>query len=126
MVNIGDRLVEAAGIRLLGLPDGELYRPSGKSNATAVARAAKLAGSGDFAKPLVLVGHYPPWRSSISGLRHLTPDSGGSATVGAILEVLRPALMITGHYHQDFGQEDRMSGCRTVNPGPTGAILALS
>jgi len=125
MRDIGDRLVEVSRLRLLGLADCEAYLPGGRVDPALLAKVLALEAPSDRTKPLVLVGHYPPWKSAISGIRFLTAESGGSRLVRSIVEALQPTLMITGHYHQDFGREDRLGPTRLVNPGPAGTLFDL-
>jgi Icc-related predicted phosphoesterase len=125
MRDIGDRLVEVAGLRLLGLADCQAYLPGGTADPALLAKVLGLEAPSDRAKPLVLVGHYPPWKSAIAGIRFLTAESGGSRLVLSIVEALQPKVMITGHYHQDFGREDRLGPTRLVNPGPAGSLFDL-
>lgn len=124
MKDVTFKTVEAAGVRIAGLTGADrAFWPGGRADAGMVSNAEILWGALDRAKPLVLMSHYPPFRTAISGVTYLTPDSGGSMTVRRIVEKLEPALFISGHYHQDFGKEDRLGPTRLVNPGPNGMIL---
>jgi Icc-related predicted phosphoesterase len=84
-----------------------------------------MGEAGDRKKPLVLLTHYPPSGTRVSGVSVLTLDSGGSRLVRRIVEALRPALVVCGHYHQDFGKEAHVGETRIVNPGPGGRILEV-
>jgi Icc-related predicted phosphoesterase len=123
--NLENRRLEAAGIAVAGLPGSEPFWPDGREDAAEVRRSLDALGPRDRARPLLLLTHFPPWRSALSGLTYLTPDSGGSMTVRKIVEALEPDLLVCGHYHQDFGKTDRIGPTRLVNPGPRGALLAL-
>src|SRR5258708_5323487 len=81
-------------LELGALPDGGLR-----------AKAAAMGEPGNRKKPLVLLTHYPPAGTQVPGTTIMTPDSGGSRLVRQIIEDLKPALDICGHYYQDFGKE---------------------
>ena len=124
--NLEFRVVEAAGVRLAGLPGSDAFWPGARPNEGLRAKAIAVGVSGDRGKPLVLVTHYPPAGTKVSGTSVVTPDSGGSRLVRQVVEALKPALLICGHYHQDFGKEARIGDTWIVNPGPGGRILELN
>ena len=125
MENVGDRWVEAAGIQILGVPGSDRYWPGAPPDRGLLERCLAVGSSLDRKKPLVLLGHYPPWKSAIAGMTHFSPDSGGSKVMLEIVAAIKPDLMITGHYHQDFGREDRLGPTRLINPGPNGRIIEV-
>jgi len=119
------RLTEVAGVRLAGLPATDAFWPGARRDEGLRAKAVAMGAIGDRGKPLVLVTHYPPAGTKVSGTTVLTPDSGGSRLVRHIVEALRPALVICGHYHQDFGKQARVGESWIVNPGPGGRVIEL-
>lgn len=123
--NLEWRLVEIARLRLAGLPATDAFWPGARPDEGLRAKAVAMGAAGDRAKPLVLVTHYPPAGTQVSGTTVVTPDSGGSRLVRQIVEALRPDLVICGHYHQDFGKEARVGATRIVNPGPGGRMIEL-
>ena len=123
--NLSFRLIEVEGMRLVGLPGSDAFWPGARPDEGLRAKAIALGSSGDRGKPLVLVSHYPPTGTNVSGTSVVTPDSGGSRLVRQIVEALKPALLICGHYHQDFGKEAHVGGTWIVNPGAGGKILEL-
>jgi Icc-related predicted phosphoesterase len=123
--NVAFQVVEAAGIRLAGLPASDAFWPGAQPDEVLCARGAAMGEAGDRKKPLVLLTHYPPSGTRVSGVSVLTLDSGGSRLVRRIVEALRPALVVCGHYHQDFGKEAHVGETRIVNPGPGGRILEV-
>lgn len=123
--NLEFRMLEVAGARLAGLPATDAFWPGARPDEGLLAKAVEVGRAGDPAKPLVLLTHYPPAGTQVSGTSVLTPDSGGSRLVRHIVEALAPALVVCGHYHQDFGKEAHVGATRIVNPGPGGKILEL-
>jgi Icc-related predicted phosphoesterase len=124
--DVSFRLVEESGVRLTGLPGSEEFWPGAHPGGGLFSKAGGVGQSGDRTKPLVLLSHYPPSGTAVSGTSVITPDSGGSRLVWNIIDALHPALVVCGHYHQDFGKEDRMGTSRIVNPGPGGRILEVA
>lgn len=118
-------VVEDAGVRLSGLPGTDAFWPGARPADQLRAKAVGMGEPGDRTKPLVLLTHYPPSGTNVSGTSVITPDSGGSRLVRQIVEALRPALVVCGHYHQDFGKEAHVGTTRIVNPGPGGRILEV-
>ncbi len=120
------RIVEAAGVRLSGLPGTDAFWPGARPDEGLRSKAVGVGESGNCAKPLVLLTHYPPSGTAVSGTTVLAPDSGGSRLVRQVVEALCPALVVCGHYHQDFGKEAHVGPTRVVNPGPEGRIIDLA
>jgi len=86
----------------------------------------KLMVSRGVSKPFVFLAHYPPSGCrAVDGTKKPTPDSGGSRLVRQLVEDLQPALVLTGHYHQCFGERGAIGAAKVINPGPAGAILEL-
>lgn len=123
--DVSFQMVEVAGVRIMGLPGTDAFWPGARPNDGLRSKAVGVGESGDRAKALVLLTHYPPNGTKVSGNTVVTPDSGGSRPVRQIVEAIRPALVVCGHYHQDFGKEAHVGATRVVNPGPGGRILEL-
>ena len=120
------RMLEVAGVRMTGLPGTDAFWPGTRPDPGLRAKAVGVGESGDRAKPLVLLTHFPPSGTAVSGTALPSPDSGGSRLVRQVVKSLRPALVVCGHYHQDFGKEAHVGQTRVVNPGPGGRILDLA
>jgi Icc-related predicted phosphoesterase len=123
--DVSFQLVEVAGLRLTGIPGTDRFWPGARPDEGLRARVVGVGESGDREKPLVLLTHYPPSGTGVSGTSVITPDSGGSRLVRQIVEALRPALVVCGHYHQDFGKEAHVGATLVVNPGPGGRIIEV-
>jgi Icc-related predicted phosphoesterase len=125
LVDVAFTTLEENGILVGGLPGYDRdFWPSKKQDPDVVAMARDIWGKGLRAKPFVFLSHYPP-AGAVDGLAIPTPDAGGSATVAAIVRALEPDLVVTGHYHQDFGNMGWVGDVRVVNPGPSGAVLPV-
>jgi Icc-related predicted phosphoesterase len=120
------QMLQVAGVRLTGLPGTDAFWPGARPDEGLRAKAVGAGEAGDLTRPLVLLTHYPPSGTAVSGTTVMTPDSGGSRLVRQIVEALRPALVVCGHYHQDFGKEAHVGQTRVVNPGPGGRLLDLA
>lgn len=125
LVDVAYTTVEENGIMVGGLPgyDSDFW-PSKRSCTTAVSMAHELWRGRTRSKPFVFLTHFPP-AGAVDGLSVPTPDAGGSHTVAAIVRAIDPDLVVTGHYHQDFGCSGRIGGTRVVNPGPSGKMIHL-
>lgn len=120
------KVLELAGLRLAGLPaTTEFWPGAGLDQDRLEQTLLELSLAPPGPGPLVVLSHFPPQGSPLTGTRFLTPDSGGSPLVRRIVERLKPALVISGHYHQDFGREADFLGGRLVNPGPEGRIITV-
>lgn len=122
--SVEGQVLSQAGLRLAGLPATPEFWPGSRLDTDRLEQTLlELSLAPPGPGPLVVLSHYPPQGSAIAGMRYLTPDSGGSLLVRPIVERLKPALVISGHYHQDFGREAEFQGMRLVNPGPEGRII---
>jgi len=125
LVDVAYQTVEERGVLVGGVPGYDRdFWPSRKADDDMVALARELWGRRDPPKPFVFLTHYPP-AGAVDGLSRPTPDSGGSATVAAIIRAIQPDLVVTGHYHQDFGSWERLGNVWVVNPGPSGHPLLV-
>lgn len=123
LVDVAYRTVEENGILIGGLPGYDQgFWPSGKVDLAAVALSEELWGRRDRSKPFVFLTHFPP-AGAVDGRRYPTPDAGGSATISSIVKSVNPDLVVTGHYHQEFGRNGFVDGVKIENPGPSGKIL---
>jgi len=70
----------------------------------------------------VLVSHSPP-----KGLvdRDSSGTSLGSVAIREAMDALRPALVVCGHIHGSWGEEETVDGMTVINAGPDGIIWTL-
>lgn len=125
VVDVSYRTAEESGILIGGVPGYDTdFWPSKKIDQDAVGLAREIWKDRDLSKPFVFLTHYAP-AGAVDGLSSPTPDAGGSATVASIIRAIKPALVVTGHYHQDFGGSGLIGDVPVVNPGPSGKLLRL-
>lgn len=125
-IDVAYTTVEEHGILVGGIPGYDRdFWPSKMSEEASVDMAQEIWGRRDRSKVFVFLTHYPP-AGAVDGLSVPTPDAGGSETVRAIVRAIEPDLVITGHYHQDFGSWGQVGSTWIVNPGPSGHVLQVS
>ena len=69
----------------------------------------------------VMVVHEPPINTKLDNIGY----SIGNQGVRSVIENLRPDLVICGHVHERFGQEDVIGDTRIINAGRNGVIPDL-
>ncbi len=70
---------------------------------------------------LVIVTHAPPYGTRLD----LLWEYRGSRSITDAIRRLRPILAISGHFHEHFGERDKIGGTVLLNPGPMGIILEV-
>lgn len=126
LVDVAYTTAEERGVLIGGIPGYDRdFWPSKRTDDDVVTMLREIWGSRDRTKPLVFLTHYPP-AGAVDGLSIPTPDAGGSATVASVIRSIEPELVVTGHYHQDFGSWGRLEDSCVVNPGPSGYTLILN
>lgn len=125
LVDVAYTTAEENGVLVGGVPGYDRdFWPSKRTDDGAVAMIRDIWGARDRSKPFIFLTHYPP-SGAVDGLSAPTPDAGGSATVASAVRAIEPDLVVTGHYHQDFGSWGRIGRVWIVNPGPSGHILTV-
>jgi uncharacterized protein len=126
VVDVAYTVAEDHGILVGGIPGYDRdFWPSKKADEDAVVLARDVWRNRDRSKPFIFLTHYPP-AGAVDGLSAPTPDAGGSETVRAIIRAIEPDLVVTGHYHQEFGSWGQVGSTWVVNPGPRGHMLRVS
>lgn len=125
LIDVSFRTLDVGQAIIAGVPGNDLAFWPGptRDEAGTLDLVISLLEARDRSKPLIFLAHYPPSRTAIDGSKRFSPDAGGSRLVRRIIEAAGPALAICGHYHQNFGDEDRIGPTRLINPGPLGRIL---
>lgn len=125
LIDVSYTTAEENGILVGGLPgyDSDFW-PSRAADDDVVAMADKIWHQRSHLKPFIFLTHYPP-AGAVDGLVNPTPDAGGSETIASVIRAIEPDLVITGHYHQNFGSWGKIGDAWVVNPGPSGHILLL-
>jgi len=70
----------------------------------------------------VLVLHQPPFGTAADFLPY---GHVGNETFSNVIARDQPDLVLCGHIHECFGEEDHLGKSRIVNPGPEGKIIEL-
>ncbi len=70
----------------------------------------------------VLVTHAPPYKTTLD---LIGKDHVGNADVRKGIERLQPLLAISGHIHENEGEQDKIGNTVCVNPGWKGMVLTL-
>lgn len=127
LVDVSFQAREVEGVIIAGVPGNDLafWPGASKQDGDVLKLAIDLWGSLNSAKPQVFLAHYPPSGTAIAGTSQPTPDSGGSRVVRRIVETLKPALVVSGHYHQDFEKTTEIGDIQCVNPGPNGMTITI-
>ena len=73
-------------------------------------------------KKVILITHAPPYRTKLD---RLVEGHCGNKSIKNFIEKNNIALHICGHLHENFGKEDKIKKCKTVNPGPFGEIIMV-
>ena len=71
---------------------------------------------------LILVTHAPPYGCRLD---NLWARDCGNMSITAFIMKEKPLLSISGHFHEHFGDEDKIGRTKVVNPGPEGRIIEL-
>lgn len=124
-IDVSYRIVDAGAFLIGGIPGTSEWWADRKVDWEVVSQTVLLLDPPHRDKPFILLVHISPSGCGIDGIRHGSPDSGGSATAREVILRLKPDLVVTGHYHQDFGQMGYLSGIQIQNPGPNGSFIDI-
>ncbi|MDP3917132.1 MAG: metallophosphoesterase family protein [Nanoarchaeota archaeon] len=72
---------------------------------------------------LVFFSHAPPFNTKLDNLPHL--GHRGSMSVREAIEILKPNIFASGHFHDTFLKRDKINNTLLVNPGDEGIILEI-
>ncbi|MFH1399214.1 MAG: metallophosphoesterase [Candidatus Woesearchaeota archaeon] len=107
--------------------DGVLFLGFGSGGFEQSNREMEAFFGEELVKPLkaskvVFLTHAPPYKTQLDRLdrKHV----GNNSLKNLILK-FRPAVVVCGHFHENWGKQEWVSGCLVVNPGPSGRILEL-
>lgn len=123
-VDVSYKVVDAGSFLVGGIPGSEeSWWPDLRVDQDLLEQTVALLTPAKRGKPFILLVHIPPSGCGLDGTKYPTPDAGGNATAGEVIKRLKPDLVITGHYHQHFGETGQLDGILIENPGPTGSFL---
>ncbi len=73
-------------------------------------------------KKVILVTHAPPYKTRLDKLMQ---GHCGNKSIRNFVERNKIDLLICGHLHENFGNEDKIGKTKVINPGLFGKILIL-
>ncbi len=71
----------------------------------------------------IIMFHGPPHGTSLDYKEGF--EFTGCKTRRAVVERLQPFLVLCGHIHENFGNQDKIGKSLVLNPGPTGKFINL-
>ena len=71
----------------------------------------------------VFFTHAPPYGTKLDRLPYL--GHRGSKSVRKAIEILKPDLSVSGHFHETFLKKDKVGKTILINPGPEGILLEI-
>jgi len=71
---------------------------------------------------IVLVTHAPPYKTKLDNIHG---ERCGNKAIRKFIERNKIELAVSGHLHENAGKEDKIKGCRLMNPGPFGKIVDI-
>lgn len=85
--------------------------------------ASKFIKSVNKNKKIILVVHAPIYKTKTDYMGDL--GSRGNKSFRKFIEQVQPKLVICGHFHENFGQIDKIKSSTIINPGPLGKIILI-
>lgn len=88
--------------------------------------AIKLLNKANLEKgdKLIFVTHAPPYDTKLDYLRWLNGHRGCLST-RIIIDKYKPALVVSGHFHETAGRHQKLGKSLLVNPGPFGKLIEV-
>lgn len=72
-------------------------------------------------KKIILATHAPPYGTKLDKLE----DHYGNKSIKNFIKKVKPVLVISGHFHENEGKQDKIGNTRLINPGPNGKIILI-
>ncbi len=69
---------------------------------------------------VVLVTHAPPHKTKLDNIHG---ESCGNKAIRKFIQKNNILLAVSGHLHENSGKEDKLNGCKLINPGAYGRIV---
>ncbi len=73
-------------------------------------------------KKLIFITHAPFYNTKLD---KLGSSHHGNKSTRVFVERVKPILSLCGHFHENEKKEDKIKGCRVLNPGNDGMIINL-
>ena len=122
MVDVSERPQDLCEFVIFGVPGSREFWPDkdfDDSSLNGILGKWSTVASG---RKTVFLSHFPPRGCAIDGTAARSLDAGGSQLVREFVDMVHPALVISGHYHSEFGGRCKLGRSLIVNPGPNGTI----
>lgn len=114
-VGLGQSAVEMDGMQIFGISgamQGPIRTPYEVTDQDLSLQLEKIHPASD--KPVILVSHQPPYKSVAD--KAMKVKHVGSKAVRDWIHAAKPLLVLTGHIHESYGQEET-GGVNILNPG---------
>lgn len=73
-------------------------------------------------KKIILITHAPPYKTKLDKIGR---NYAGNKSIRYFVERNHIDLLICGHFHENFGKEDKIKKTKAINPGPFGKIILV-
>jgi len=70
----------------------------------------------------VFITHAPPYKTKLD---RLDSSHSGNNTLRNQIIKYQPELVVCGHFHENWGEQDMLGMAKIINPGPCGKLLEL-
>ena len=125
MVDVSVSPASVAGYVIFGVPGSREYWPDRDFDDSTLNGVLGRWASSVGTRPAILMSHFPPRGCSIDGSSAGVPDAGGSQLVRELVDLTNPRMIVSGHYHSEFGGRGKVGRSSVVNPGPGGTVLEV-
>lgn len=125
MVDVSSAPTVVSGYVLFGVPGSREYWPDKDFDDSTLNGVLGRWSNVVNGRPVILLSHFPPRGCSVDGTAARTPDAGGSQLVRELVDLTHPRLVVSGHYHSEFGGRSKIGRSQIINPGPNGMIYEV-
>jgi Icc-related predicted phosphoesterase len=73
-------------------------------------------------KKIILITHAPPYGTKLD---LILDQPAGNKSIRQFIKMVQPALVISGHLHENAGTRDNIDKTFIINPGPWGVVLTV-
>ncbi len=79
----------------------------------------------DKKRKLVFVTHAPIYGTNLDDLSMNGLGHRGCKSTRKFVDEIHPALVICGHFHENFRKQDKIKNTLIINPGPDGTMIEI-
>lgn len=73
-------------------------------------------------KKIILITHAPPYKTKLDKIGR---NHAGNKSIRHFIENSKIDVLVCGHFHENFGKEDKIRKTKVLNPGPFGKIINI-